>query len=72
MDTSTFRPSLDWGSEFYQSMWWLLKVFVITAPCVLVVLVALRRGTEWGRQYWRISGAYFTGRHSVLTWTLLA
>lgn len=72
MDTSTFRPSLDWGSEFYQSMWWLLKVFVITAPCVLVVLVVLRRGTEWGRQYWRISGAYFTGRRSVLTWTLLA
>jgi len=47
-------------------------VFAISAPCVLVVLLLVGRFTEWGRQFWRITGGYFTGRHSLTNWTLLA
>ena len=38
---------------------------------LLVVLVALARYTTWGRQFWRITGAYFTGRRSVGVWAWL-
>ncbi|WP_328356785.1 ABC transporter ATP-binding protein/permease [Mycobacterium sp. NBC_00419] len=72
MDTSTFRPSLDWGDEFYRSLWWLAEVFALTAPCLVLALFLLGRFTEWGRQYWRITGAYFTGKSSLLNWGLLA
>jgi vitamin B12/bleomycin/antimicrobial peptide transport system ATP-binding/permease protein len=34
--------------------------------------VLLRYLTGWGRQYWRITGGYFTGRHAVRTWLQLA
>ena len=30
------------------------------------------RFTDWGRQFWRITGAYFTGRESLKVWLWLA
>ena len=38
----------------------------------MVVLFLLTRFTLWGRQFWRITGAYFTGRSSILVWVWLA
>ena len=38
----------------------MLKTFGVTAVCLVVVLVLLGRFTEWGRQFWRINGPYFT------------
>jgi putative ATP-binding cassette transporter len=38
----------------------------------MLVLFLLSRFTVWGRQYWRITGAYFTGRSSVKVWLWLA
>ena len=35
------------------------------------MLAVLARFTTWGRQYWRITGAYFTGRQSIPVWALL-
>jgi putative ATP-binding cassette transporter len=35
------------------------------------VLALLARFTTWGRQFWRISGDYFTGRESIPVWALL-
>ena len=35
---------------------WVLKAFGVTAVCLVVVLVLLGRFTEWGRQFWRITG----------------
>jgi putative ATP-binding cassette transporter len=67
-----FVPSLDWGSELDTSLWWLLRAWGISAACVLVVLVVIGRYTSWGRQYWRITGAYFKGRASWPVWSLLA
>src|ERR1700722_19415784 len=45
--------------------------WVISAVCLLVVLVLLRLVTPWGRQFWRITGGYFTGPHSVRVWLML-
>ena len=72
MDTNTFKPSIDWGNELFNSARWILEAFAVTAPCLLVVLVVVARLTEWGRQFWRISGDYFKGRQSVPAYALIA
>jgi putative ATP-binding cassette transporter len=68
---NTFRPSIDWSNELLNSTMWVLQVWVITASCLLVVLVLVGRTTEWGRQYWRITGDYFKGRRSVPVWAVV-
>jgi vitamin B12/bleomycin/antimicrobial peptide transport system ATP-binding/permease protein len=65
---NTFRPSIDWSHEFLTSTLWVLQVWVITASCLLVVLFFIGRATEWGRQFWRITGDYFKGRQSAPVW----
>jgi putative ATP-binding cassette transporter len=72
LDPKPFKPSIDWGTATTESLWWLAKGWVIAALCVLVVLVLLRYLTPWGRQYWRITGGYFTGRHAVPRWLHLS
>jgi vitamin B12/bleomycin/antimicrobial peptide transport system ATP-binding/permease protein len=72
MNDGTFRSSIDWSHELVGSITWILTAFVIAAPCLLVVLVVIGRVTEWGRQFWRVTGPYFTGRQSVVVWVLLA
>lgn len=72
MNTVTFRPTIDWSHEFVNSIWWVLETFAITAPCLLVVLVVIGRTTEWGRQFWRITGAYFRGRQALPVWAMFA
>jgi putative ATP-binding cassette transporter len=68
-----FRPSVDWSNELLASTLWVLKTFGMTAVCLGVVLVLLGRFTEWGRQFWRINGAYFTDRRSnLVAWIMLA
>jgi vitamin B12/bleomycin/antimicrobial peptide transport system ATP-binding/permease protein len=66
-----FTPSIDWGHAVPDSLWWIARAWVISAVCVIVVLVVLRFTTKWGRQYWRITGDYFTGRRSVWVWLML-
>ena len=68
---NTFRPSIDWSDEFLNSTLWVLQVWVITASCLLVVLVLVGRMTEWGRQFWRITGDYFKGRQSAPVWAVV-
>jgi vitamin B12/bleomycin/antimicrobial peptide transport system ATP-binding/permease protein len=72
LEPKLFKPSIDWSSAAMDSVWWLAKGWVIAAICVIVVLVVLRFVTTWGRQYWRITGGYFTGRHAVPVWLQLA
>ena len=67
----TFRPSIDWSDEFFNSTLWVLQVWVITAVSLLVVLVLVGRMTEWGRQFWRITGDYFKGRQSAPVWAVV-
>lgn len=66
-----FTPSLDWGSELGTSLWWIAKAWTIAAVSTLAVLILIARFTAWGRQFWRVSGAYFTGRSSVKVWAWL-
>lgn len=72
LNAQTFQPTLDWGGEFLNSLQWAATTFVLTALCLLVILVGLARFTEWGQQFWHISGDYFRGRTSVVVWAMLA
>lgn len=72
MDPNTFRPSIDWSSELLNSTTWVLQTFAITAPCVVVLLILVGRLTEWGRQFWRVSGDYFKGQRSLPVYAMLA
>ncbi|MDR3659679.1 MAG: ABC transporter ATP-binding protein/permease [Mycobacterium sp.] len=67
-----FTPTLDWGSELTTSLLWIVKAWAIAAIATLLALVAIGRFTDWGRQFWRISGGYFLGRESVKVWLWLA
>jgi vitamin B12/bleomycin/antimicrobial peptide transport system ATP-binding/permease protein len=68
---NTFRPSIDWSHELVNSTLWVLQVWVITASSLLVVLFVVGRTTEWGRQFWRITGDYFKGRQSAPVWAVV-
>ena len=48
MNTATFRPSIDWSTELLTSILWVMQMFVITAPCLLVVLVVHRADDRMG------------------------
>ena len=67
-----FTFSIDWGRALFDSAIWIARAWAIAAVCTLVVLVPTARYTTWGRQFWRITGAYFTGPHSVKVWLWLA
>jgi len=62
---------MDWGNELVPSLLWILKAWAISAVLTLIVLVLLARFTVWGRQYWRVTGAYFKGRSAVKLWVWL-
>ena len=72
MEPKLFEPSIDWDAAITKSVWWLAKGWVIAAVCVLLVLVLLRFVTPWGRQFWRITGNYFTGPQALRPWLQLA
>ncbi|ORB52908.1 ABC transporter ATP-binding protein/permease [Mycolicibacterium rhodesiae] len=67
-----FTPSMDWGHELVPSLIWISKAWAISAVLSLIVLFLLARYTVWGRQYWRITGDYFTGRQSIRVWIWIA
>lgn len=67
-----FSPSLDWGAELAVSLVWIAKVWVYTAVPTMLVLVLIAKFTTWGRQFWRVTGGYFTGPESVKVWLWLS
>jgi putative ATP-binding cassette transporter len=68
---NSFTPTLDWSSEWLTSVWWIAKGWAIAAVATMAVLVLIARYTTWGRQFWRVTGAYFTGRSSIKVWVWL-
>lgn len=66
-----YTPSLNWGRAIPEALLWAGKAWVITAVVTVIALVLLARFTQWGRQFWRVTGGYFTGRDSVLVWAWL-
>jgi vitamin B12/bleomycin/antimicrobial peptide transport system ATP-binding/permease protein len=71
MDLKPFKPSIDWAHALPDSLWWIARAWLISAVCVLIVLVVLRFATRWGGQYWRITRGYFTGPHAIGVWLML-
>jgi putative ATP-binding cassette transporter len=71
MNPDMFTPTLDWGNELWTSLVWIAKAWAIAAVATLVILVLIGRFTTWGKQFWRITGAYFTGDASVKVWLWL-
>jgi len=66
-----FEPSINWGHALIDSLSWIALTWVISAVCMVGVLALLRLLTPWGRQFWRITGGYFTGPHSARVWLML-
>jgi putative ATP-binding cassette transporter len=67
-----FTPTLHWGNELWTSVVWIARAWAIAAVSTMAILVLIGRFTTWGKQYWRITGAYFTGSASVKVWLWLA
>ena len=67
-----FIPSFDWANVIVDSVVWVTKAWAVSAFIMLAVLVLVARFTTWGRQFWRVTGAYFKGRQSIPVWGLLA
>ncbi|MFI5777121.1 ABC transporter ATP-binding protein/permease [Nocardia sp. NPDC051570] len=53
--------SRDWGDELVASLKWLLIAYSITVVAFVLIAALLFTTTRWGRQFWRLSSAYFTG-----------
>jgi len=66
-----YTPSLDWGDELVLSALWVAKAWAISAVCIVVILALIARFTTWGRQFWHVTGDYFTGRDSAIVWAWL-
>jgi putative ATP-binding cassette transporter len=54
--------SLDWSTEWFTSLVWILGVFAATAVGCAVLVALLARYTVWGRQFRRLAFAYFSPR----------
>ncbi len=63
---------MDWNHELLQSLIWLGKAFVLSLIGLTITAVMLARFTVWGRQFWRLTSAYFKYSHSKLPLLWLA
>jgi vitamin B12/bleomycin/antimicrobial peptide transport system ATP-binding/permease protein len=71
LEPKLFKPSIDWSTATVDSVRWLAIAWLISAVSVVIVLAVLRYSTVWGRQFWRITGRYFTGAHATRVWLML-
>jgi putative ATP-binding cassette transporter len=60
---------IDWSREWLTSLLWIGRVFLFVVIGVALVGWFLIRRTRWGRQFWRLSAAYFIPRQrNWLNW----
>ena len=55
---------MNWSQELVDSSLWLLKAFTLTTAIAGAALYVLAKSTVWGRQFWRLSGGYFSIRRN--------
>jgi|TARA_R100001143_G_scaffold57209_1_gene54248 putative ATP-binding cassette transporter len=55
---------MNWTQELIDSAIWLSQVYVVTLICFGLTVWFLARRTVWGRQFWQLSGGYFSPRRS--------
>ena len=63
---------MDWNHELLESLIWLGKAFVLSLIGLAITAALLARFTVWGRQFWRLTSAYFKPSHSKLPLLWLA
>jgi len=64
---------IDWANEWLASLAWISEVFAYTTAGFVFVTWLLIRRTTWGRQFWRLSSAYFIPeRRDWISWRPLA
>ena len=71
MEPELFTPSYNWGAAPLDSLIWIGRAWVISAICLVVVLITLRYVSVWGQQYWRITRGFFVGPQSGRAWLML-
>jgi len=57
---------VDWNHELLDSLIWLGKAFVLSLIGLTMTAAMLARFTVWGRQFWRLTSAYFRPSQSKL------
>jgi len=62
---------MDWQAEWGNSARWLLTTYGITLLVLAGAALAFTRLSTWGRQFWDLSGQYFTARWQTLAWLAL-
>lgn len=53
---------MDWSHEIVASLVWVITAFLISVVGVAATGWGIVRHTQWGRQFWKVSGAYFSPR----------
>ncbi|WP_078282848.1 ABC transporter ATP-binding protein/permease [Mycobacteroides franklinii] len=56
------KTATDWGTELWRSLVWIGWVWPLTAAVFVTIAFLIIQFTQWGRQFWRITGQYFTTR----------
>jgi hypothetical protein len=60
---------INWSIEWLTSLLWIARVFLFVVIGFALIAWLLIRRTRWGRQFWRLSGAYFIPRQRTwLSW----
>lgn len=63
---------MDWSNELLASLIWLGKAFVICFTGLIIIAMLLGRYTGWGRQFKRLTWAYFSPARSKAPLAVLA
>ncbi|HNG81396.1 MAG TPA: SbmA/BacA-like family transporter, partial [Burkholderiaceae bacterium] len=53
---------MNWSNEALESLIWIGRTYLLALAGALLVGAVLVRVTGWGRQFWRLAGAYFSLR----------
>lgn len=55
---------MQWQASLIESAVWLVQAYVITIIVGALVIWGIVRFTRWGKQFWRLSSAFFSWRRS--------
>jgi len=56
---------MNWNQELGSSLVWVAKAYGITCLLFVIAVWTLVRLSSWGRQFWQLSGGYFSLRRSA-------
>ncbi|KAF3997409.1 ABC transporter ATP-binding protein/permease [Glaciimonas immobilis] len=55
---------MDWNNALLESLIWISKAFIISIICLSLIVIILARFTIWGRQFRRLTWAFFSPTRS--------